>query len=417
MNPTVPSSSRPRVLYLTAGFPYPLFSGYLRHHFLVRELAVDHDVVLASLVGPSFRPEHAHAMQPWAQQVLTFGGSKPDAVEQGRRVVAPLVATGAVRDLCRAVDDHLRAGRIDVVVLSGKDTAPAAAVVERHGIPLVVDLCDATSARLGREARHADGSRRAVLRARRQSVRVVERRLERAADVVLTASERDLEHLRRDASDPAALDGAVVVPNGVDAGYWHRTSARLGESVAFCGNLAYRPNADAADVLLRAVMPQVWNERPDARLLLIGRGTPQDLVRASRGLPVELTGEVPDVRPYLERAATFAAPLRSAAGIQNKVLEAMAMEIPVIASPLAVDGLRIGGESPPVECVAPDEMAPAILRSLDAAARTGRPDAAARAWVGERFVWEASGQRLASAISTAIGRPAPQAERSAVPPC
>jgi polysaccharide biosynthesis protein PslH len=119
-----------------------------------------------------------------------------------------------------------------------------------------------------------------------------------------------------------------------------------------------------------------------------------------------VTGFVEEVRPYLEEASVFAAPLRFGAGIQNKLLEAMAMQVPSVVSALAADGLRNAtGEMPPV--VVEDEpvaFAAALVEALDRAASDGTPDAAARAYVARNFDWGRSGDDLATILEDVTGR-------------
>jgi glycosyltransferase involved in cell wall biosynthesis len=189
----------------------------------------------------------------------------------------------------------------------------------------------------------------------------------------------------------------TVVPNGVDTAFWHRSTPSLGtDTIAFTGVMSYHPNDDAALRLVTEVMPRVWRSEPEVRCLVIGRDpTPALRAAAARDARVELTGFVDDVRPHLERASGFVAPLRFGAGIQNKLLEALAMELPVIASSLATAGLVVEGAAPPV--IVADEPATVAeqIGTLLAAVRADpRPRRDARTFVERAFSWEHSGQLL-----------------------
>jgi glycosyltransferase involved in cell wall biosynthesis len=124
---------------------------------------------------------------------------------------------------------------------------------------------------------------------------------------------------------------------------------------------------------------------------------------------VTVTGFVDDVRPYLEDATVFAAPLRFGAGIQNKVLEALAMEIPVVASPLAADGLRTAeGHTPPAQIAqSTPAFADLIIRRLNGRDADPAPDATARRYVEAHFVWRRSGEKLERVLQSVAG---PQVE-------
>jgi polysaccharide biosynthesis protein PslH len=386
-----------RVLYLTNGFPFPLTSGYLRHYFLIRELAADHRITLLSLVGQRFQPEDAEALRPMLEHLEVFSGATRSRLGRivGRIGVlagwskVPGVAAMAAR---AAV---LHAERpFDVVVHSGKSTHP---VLDRlPGLPVAADLCDATSSRLAGALSYASAPRRPALWIGLHAMRRIEARIIRRAAHAMFASERDRRLILRMAAVPASS----IVPNGVDLAFWRREAPTLGsDRIVFTGAMHYPPNVDAALVLVKRVLPLVRQRIPAACVDIVGRDPAPSLLELAALPGVRVTGYVPDVRPYLDAASVFAAPLRYGAGIQNKLLEALAMELPVVASSLAVDGLRIGEASPPA-VVADDAaaMADAIVRTLETVRADPTPHAAGREYVGRWFRWEASGRRLDSIL-------------------
>ncbi len=154
-----------------------------------------------------------------------------------------------------------------------------------------------------------------------------------------------------------------VIPIGIELErFAPRHGDREAETLLFVGNFEYAPNQDAVRVLAEQVMPQVRKRAPQAKLQLVGLGPPA-WMRALANEHIEVTGPVPDVRPYLARATVFVCPLRIGAGIKNKVLEALAMGIPVVATPLSVDGIRVeNGESAIVAPV--EQIAEQTLRLL-----------------------------------------------------
>jgi glycosyltransferase involved in cell wall biosynthesis len=259
--------------------------------------------------------------------------------------------------------------------------------------PLVVDLCDATSARLATNLIYASAPRRALLRYQMGLARTNERRLIARSEHLLFASARDRDEVLEGAPTP----GATVLPNGVDHEYWRRTTDALGDEVVFSGAMHYAPNDDAARFLIGEVMPHVWKEAPETRVRVAGREPTERLLALAADDPrVTITGFVEDVRPHLEHGAVYAAPLRFASGIQNKLLEAMAMEIPVITSPVAAAGLRDDIVEPPILVVEndPPRFAREILAALARARSDPRPDEGARRFVVERFRWDRAVQIL-----------------------
>jgi glycosyltransferase involved in cell wall biosynthesis len=134
-----------------------------------------------------------------------------------------------------------------------------------------------------------------------------------------------------------------VIPNGVDTYTFRpRPTGRI-PALLFVGNYEYAPNVDAALRLATEIFPAVQRRFPNARLWLVGNAPPAEL-RALASDSLRVTGHVPDVRPYLARAGVFVSPLRLGAGIKNKVLEALAMGCPLVASPLSVDGITVRHE-------------------------------------------------------------------------
>jgi glycosyltransferase involved in cell wall biosynthesis len=390
-----------RLLYITNGFPWPLTTGYLRHYFLIRQLAAaGHGVTLLSVVGADHRPEDRHPLEPFTEQLITF----PSLDRSSRRLgkaARRLTGEPAARAMAGAIEQLVAGARYDACVFSGRRTAAALAALPA-GLPVVADLCDATSARLRTELRTGSRWRAPLTLIDLVQVRGVERSVAATAAHLLFASERD-----RDAVLPAhhpARARTTVLPNGVDVDFWTRRSSALGEAVVFTGTMSYPPNEDAALHLLTAVVPAVRRDEPGVPVLIVGRDPVPRLLAEAGAMPkVTVTGFVDDVRPWLERAAVLAAPLRQGAGIQNKVLEAMAMGVPVVASPLASEGLRMERTGdPPVTVVDGADMAAAVVERIRAARAGAPPDDRGRAYVTEHFSWAHSGDLLEEALQQVI---------------
>ena len=391
-----------RVLYLTNGFPYPLTSGYLRHYFLIRELAADHQVTLLSLVGAGFQPEDAEGLRPFVQRVETFGGGRRSRLAKVVRRIRGVVGRDTDPSIAAMADRAvaLQAERpFDVVVYSGKSTHPL--LRQLPGLPVAADLCDATSSRLAGAISYAPAVRRPAMWLDLRAMRRIEAGIIQHADHVMFASERDRRLILRTATSPASS----IVPNGVDVEFWRRQAPTLGsDRIVFTGAMHYPPNVDAALVLVDQVLPIVRRSIPDACVDIVGRDPAPSLQALADRPGVRVTGYVPDVRPYLEAASVFAAPLRFGAGIQNKLLEALAMELPVVASTLAIDGLRSGDASPPaITADDPATMAARIVEVLDAVRGDPTPNAAGRAYVESSFRWETSGRRLDAILRSVAG--------------
>lgn len=205
-------------------------------------------------------------------------------------------------------------------------------------LPNVIVPYESYSLWLSREVTEARGIITPLtMRARRHFARGFERWMFAGFDRVVVLTDRDAAALRALAPQLPL----VTIPNGVDLDFYTPTGYEPDEpTLLFIGNYDYRPNLDAALRLARDIFPRVREAVPEARLLLVG-GNPPPALRALSSAHIEVTGRVPDLRPYFEQALLFVSALRLGAGIKNKVLEAMAMDVPVVATPLSCDGIPV----------------------------------------------------------------------------
>ncbi|ABQ91949.1 glycosyltransferase family 4 protein [Roseiflexus sp. RS-1] len=226
-----------------------------------------------------------------------------------------------------------------------------------------------------------------------------ERRILQICDAVIVVSEEDRKALER-------LGGTcrAVVPNGVDTTFFsretltgdHRTPLSYAAPVmVFSGTLDFRPNIDAIVWFIEAVLPRIHARRPDVQLLVVGRRPAPILRRLAEQGRLILTGEVSDVRPFLAGAAVYIVPMRIGGGIRLKVLEAFALEAPVVSTTLGVEG--IAGLRDGVHCLladTPQQFADAVVRLLDDPALRRILGAAGRRLARAEYDWKAIIPRL-----------------------
>jgi len=214
----------------------------------------------------------------------------------------------------------------------------------------------------------------------------LERRIGDFADRVVLATEPEAD-LYRGIAGSAKIS---AVPNGVDFDYFERTSAApQQDSCAFIGAMDYRPNAESATWFADAVWPDVRRRNPHAVFRIVGRN-PTRTVQALANRPgVEVTGEVPDVRPHLAKSMTVVAPLRIARGVQNKVLEAMAAGRPVLASSQAAVGLKVNHDYELLLADKPAEWVDRLVGLFNSESLRTRIADAARYYVETSHSWDA----------------------------
>ena len=188
---------------------------------------------------------------------------------------------------------------------------------------------------------------------------------------------------------------STVIPNGVDSSYFRPTpDPPNGHNIVFVGRMDYFPNIDAAEYFARSIFPIIRQRMPHAELRLVG-SDPNPVVLKLASIPgVTVTGHVPDVRPYLRDATVTIAPLRLARGTQNKILESMAMGIPVVATSVAAKGVAAIPGTQLLVADEPEQFANAVLRILDNEALRKSLSESVRRQVEETHSWPRSMQIL-----------------------
>lgn len=252
------------------------------------------------------------------------------------------------------------------------------------GAPKVLAMQIAQSLNLARMVRHQSGFRRLGWALERRLVERYERAV--AADfercAVISVHDRDAIGL--------APGRTWLVPHGVDLQEFYPAPPR-GQGpgpVIFSGVLDTAPNLEAARWLLEAIWPQVLRRQPGARLQIIGRNPPSSLMRRARAAGVEVIGSPPRLAPYLRAGSIGVAPMRIAAGLQNKVLEAMASGLAVVATPIANQGIgAIDGR----ELILAEDaagLAAAVARLWSDGPGRGQLAAQGRRLIERRWSWD-----------------------------
>jgi sugar transferase (PEP-CTERM/EpsH1 system associated) len=181
-----------------------------------------------------------------------------------------------------------------------------------------------------------------------------------------------------------------VIPNGVDYEYFSPpfNVQRTKPIIVFTAAMDYFPNVDGALFFCQEILPRIHQVIPQAQFLVVGRNPVASLRRMAARMPqVQVTGIVPDVRPYLSEAMVAVAPLRIARGVQNKILEAMAMELPVVGTTSAFQGLAVESEHGMHVADDPGEFADAVVKLLSNSERARACGIAARQFVTSHYDW------------------------------
>jgi glycosyltransferase involved in cell wall biosynthesis len=384
-----------KLLCVASRVPYPVRDGgNARSYGCLRELARRHEVSYLCRADEP-RPEAerrlaelCHRVEVMVDPFTTGLGGRLRAVAAGHPFGIITAADAFFQRVRRAMDEE----RFDLVYLVGVDTALLALPALERG-PVVWDVCDCTSRYYRRQAgAEARPWRRLWYRLQARRYRALERRV----------FGRELTVVVGSASEAAAYrDGGApwrcrveIVSAGVDPAPL-AAPAPGPPRLVFTGALGYPPNADAALYFCREIFPRVRRHHPDARAQIVGAGASPQLQAACRAVDgVELLGFVPDVSDVLGQATIFVCPMRQGTGVRVKLLEAMACGLPIVASPLAVEGIAEAEDGRHLRIAATtDAFARCLLELLaDAGARRQLGDRARG--LTARYAWDRLGDDL-----------------------
>ncbi len=378
----------PNLLYLAHRVPYPPDKGdRIRSFHTLRFLAESANVHVACLADEPVPPGAVAALERRCARVAVVPvGPWARRARAAFSLLCGRPATLGAFDaptLHRTLDLWSREIAFDVCVAFSSSMAPYLRAGGLRGVPAVVDLCDVDSEKWFDYAA-AGGPAAWLHRLEGRRLRRLERELATWARGVVLTTPAEVAVYERFAGPGTA----VAVANGVDLAAFRPAAPSSELSLVFVGALDYRPNVDGIVWFCSEVWPRLCQHRRDARLFVVGRRPVAAVRRLGRMPGVEVVGTVPDVRPWLARAAVAVVPLRIARGVQNKVLEALAMAKAVVASPLCLQGLAAEPGRHLLTASDPGEWEEAVLRLLDDGELRRRLGEAGRTFVEEHHRWE-----------------------------
>ena len=392
-----------RLLYLTHRVPHPPDKGdRIRNFHVLQALSRIARVTLVSLADETVSEASLAELHGLCESVeIVPSAGKRRWLRAGRHLLLGRSLSEGLFDEPRldAVLERLaRTHRWDASLVSASSLTP---YQSRHGLadrPRFVDLVDVDSQKWFDYADAVSGPKHWLYTLEGHRVRKLEKEIAGWAKAVAIVSPAECEVF-----DGFTRAGAgTVATNGVDLDYFRpQPDAGTEPALAFVGAFDYFPNIDGAVWFAEAIWPEIRARHPEAEFRIIGRKPTAAVRRLSSIAGVTVVGGVPDVRPHLARAALAICPIRVARGLQNKVLEAMAMAKPTVASPAAIRALRaVPGE----HLLAPadeSELISAVCDLLDDPDRRRALGDAGRRFVEEHHHWDRGLQPLLDAILSA----------------
>jgi sugar transferase (PEP-CTERM/EpsH1 system associated) len=384
----------PQLLVLTHRVPFPPDKGdRIRTYHMIKYLSKHADVHLACLADEPVHSDARSTLRHYCKRVgiIPICGRKRRvraglSLLRGRTATEGVFSEPALASLLRT---WTRETRFHSALVSTSGLSRYFRSLRARGIPLIVDMVDVDSEKWFDYARCSPAPQSWFYRIEGARLRRLEGEIAGWADGVTFVSESEARLFRR----LVRADRPVhAVTNGVDLEYFRPVAGSAPEdgSCVFIGALDYKPNVDGVSWFCREVWPDVRAEIPWATMSIVGRRPVARVQQLGRLPGVRVLGQVPDVRPFLADASLVVVPLRLARGIQNKVLEAMAMGKAVVASAEAIDGLGVDPRTDLICARTADQWVDSVCEMLKDSERRARVNDAARRFTVQRHQWDST---------------------------
>ena len=402
------------ILYVCHRFPFPpKRGGKIRPFNMIRHLSASgHRVTVCSLVRSADEADEGRGLSAHCERFEMGRVSDP---VQGLRMVAllPLRTPSSMGYfyspvLARRVRELLASQRWDLIFVHCSSVAQY--VEHVVGVPKILDFGDMDSQKWLEYAHYKPFPLSLGYRLEGRKMLAAEQRLARRFDLCTATTRAEWETLESYATGVAT----DWFPNGVDAEYFCPTDAPFdADTISFIGRMDYYPNQECMARFCASIWPHLRARRPALKLLIVG-ADPSPEMRRLGDLPgVTVTGSVPDVRPYIRGSALMVAPLAIARGTQNKILEAMAMGVPVVTSRVAAGGVDAEADAHLLVADSDSGYCDAILRIVENPAERQRLATVGRERMLSHHAWPHSMSRLDRIIERCVASPTQVQRKSA----
>jgi sugar transferase (PEP-CTERM/EpsH1 system associated) len=402
------------ILWLSHLVPYPPKGGVLQRSFnLIKEVTKYHSVDLLAfnqeaLLGTPDSVEHAIRQMKDICNSVKVVPIPSEEKRYGRywlylkSFLTPSPYTInwlRSREMEQQLKESLAGNKVDVVHFDTISLAPYRTVA--HGYKTVLNHHNIESEMmLRRSHRESNPVKKLYLLQEGYKLRRTERQVCRAFDLNITCSSVDSERLRK-------MDRAIRVkeiPNGVDVGYFVPLNLeKARHSLVFAGGMTWYPNREAMLFLARRIWPLLTEKVPDVGMTVVGRAPPQELLMlAQSDQRLRVTGFVDDVRPYIDTASVYVCPIQDGGGTRLKILDALAMGKPIVAHPIAVEGIDVEPEKHVLIARTPEEFVRQIVRLFEDPSLYRRLAEEGRRLVEEKYDFREIGATLIRAYNQVV---------------
>ena len=385
-----------KILFLTSRFPYPLEKGdKLRAYHQIAGLGKKHHIILASVSDEPVLPEHVDKLKPFCRRILIHNISKAKQLQNLTRAFLngkPFqVEYFFSKEFQKKIHKIIREDKPDAIFC--QLVRMAEYVRDEKHVPKTLDYQDAFSKGYERQAQRENIFKRIPVMMEWKRMLKYEGRIFNDFNNKIIISEQDRQLIQH--PDRNRIE---VVPNGVDFNYYSPQQKEKKYDLIFSGNMNYPPNIESAVYIAEKIMPLLKKKKPGAKLVIAGANPAPDVLKLQSD-SVTVTGWVDDIREPFAASRIHLAPMLISIGLQNKILQAMAMKIPCIVSSQANNAIH----APTNDCLLiadkPEEYVDKILMLLNDESLYSRIADHAFQFVRKNFDWGTMNSKLENVLA------------------
>ncbi len=351
-----------KIFYITPRIPFPIDKGdKLRAFYQIKYLSKNHEIFLFSFDETLEYNSNNNPLLNLCEKVVVIPLTKFKIfLNLLRKVFSSLPFQTAFyfnpkikKEILNKIDEY----KPDVIYCQLIRTAEY--VKDINHVPKVLDYVDIISKGLERRIFKSNFFMKLLIKIELKRVKNYEKKLFELFDNSIIISKEDRNYMPFDKKEDVK-----VIPNGIDMDYYFPMESEKTYDLFFSGNLNYPPNIDAAVFITKKILPLLLKQKPNIKILIAG-ASPSRKILSLASENVIVKGWIDDIREYYKKARIFIAPMQIGTGLQNKLLQAMAMKIPCVASELTVKGLIDGAKDVVLVAKSPEEYSNLIIKLLD----------------------------------------------------
>ncbi|MDD2529793.1 MAG: glycosyltransferase [Bacteroidales bacterium] len=389
-----------KILVVLSRIPYPLDKGdKLRAFHQIKELAKNNDIYLFCLNNTKINPKSETILKTFVKEIIIGQFNKWDFIlgmTQSLLDGTPF-QTGYFthKKNIKKFTYFSKKVNPDVIYYQFVRTAKYSNI----NYPKVLDFQDALSTNMKRRASKSSFLLKCLFNIEAKRLQKYEAKMFDIFNKLTIIVETDKKEIKHPSQDEI-----TVISNGVDDSYFNYKNNNNKEfDIIFSGGMSYAPNSVAAIFLATEIMPLVWEKLPNIKLVIAG-ANPTTSVQCLSSENIKVTGWVDDMKEYYAKSKIFVAPMQIGTGLQNKLLEAMAMKLPCISSPLANEALGATHNENILIASSPKEYADSIINLLQNPSLADQIAQKGNNFVRENYRWETYGSQLESILKQVAGK-------------